>query len=356
MPKADILGRKAMKNCFNATIGSAFVSVLFASAALAQAGGFIDPRTPVSDPGCSDLKLVSTGGKFPADPSTLAVRWTGYSNFELAYKGQVLLLDVYFDRGSTFVPIGLHAADVGKVNAILIGHGHVDHMSDAASIAIRTGTPVVGAPVTAEKLKQQSVPDALIKSVTGKDPKFETMTFGAFTVTPVLGRHGEPPPAITAPFNAALTATTPAYTPAEQAELDMVNGRGTSDARVTAEGTIAYIIKLDDGFTIMYRDSGGIVTDQEKDAMIGQKNVDLALVAVSSAFLNDETATRALEHVAAYHPAIYWPAHNDAGRRGLWRATEPLFQAVKDKYPSVVGITRTYRAPACFDTRIQQAR
>lgn len=341
---------------FSVALGSALAPVLLASAAWAQAGGFVDPRTAPADSACSELKLVSTGGKFPTDPTTLAVRWTGYSNFELAYKGQVLLLDAYIDRGSTFMPLGFRAADVGKVNAILIGHGHSDHMSDAASIAIRTGTPVVGAPVSTEKLKAQNVPESLIKTVTGNDTKGETMTFGAFTVTPVLGRHGEPPAAITAPFNAALTATTPALTPAEQAELTLINARGTSDSKVTAEGTIAYIIKLDNGFTIMYRDSGGVVTEQEKQAMAAQQNVDLALVAVSSAFLNDETATRAVEHVDVYRPSIYWPAHNDAGRRGLWRATEPLFQAVKDKYPNIVGVTRTYRAPACFDTRIQQQR
>ncbi|MFO1184788.1 MAG: MBL fold metallo-hydrolase [Bauldia sp.] len=345
-----------MKNRIRIAFGAALAPLFLAGVALGQTAGFVDPRAPIADPGCADLKLVSTGGKFPADPSTLAVRWTGYSNFELAYKGQILLLDAYFDRGSTFMPLGFKAVDVGKTNAILIGHGHVDHMSDAASIAIRTGTPIVGAPVSTDKLRAQNVPDSLLKTVTGKDTKGEAMTFGAFSITPVLGRHGEPPAAITAPFNAALNSTTPPYTPAEQSELDAISARGTSDARVTAEGTIAYIIKLDNGFTIMYRDSGGVVTAEEKAAMATQKNVDLALVAVSAAFLNDDTAARAVEHVDAYHPAIYWPAHNDAGRRGLWRATEPLFQAVKDKYPNIVGISRTYRQPACFDTRIQQAR
>ena len=53
-----------------------------------------------NDPGCQNATLVSTGGDFPRNPQTLAIRWTGFSNFELAYKGQVILLDAYFDRGS----------------------------------------------------------------------------------------------------------------------------------------------------------------------------------------------------------------------------------------------------------------
>ncbi len=47
--------------------------------------------------------------------------------------------------------------------------------------------------------------------------------------------------------------------------------RGTSDPRVVAEGTIAYLITLDDGFRdSLYRDSesnGGKVTDYEKAVM-----------------------------------------------------------------------------------------
>ena len=64
------------------------------------------------DPGCETLALVSTGGAFPKDPKTLAIRWTGYTNFELVYNGQIILLDAHFDRGSMFPPLGFKAADV----------------------------------------------------------------------------------------------------------------------------------------------------------------------------------------------------------------------------------------------------
>src|SRR5689334_10596896 len=58
-----------------------------------------DPRAiaaaEASDPGCSVRQLVSTGGPFPSDASTLAIRWTGFTNYELVYGGQVILLDTY---------------------------------------------------------------------------------------------------------------------------------------------------------------------------------------------------------------------------------------------------------------------
>src|SRR5882724_11190388 len=71
--------------------------------------------------GCEAPILVSTGGPPPRNPLALAIRWTGYSNFELVYKGQVILLDAYFDRGNTYPALGFKAADIKKADVILIG-------------------------------------------------------------------------------------------------------------------------------------------------------------------------------------------------------------------------------------------
>lgn len=301
-----------------------------------------------SDPGCEGATLVATGGQFPKNPQTLAVRWTGFSNFELAYKGQVILLDAYFDRGSTFPPLGFKAADVQRANVILLGHGHFDHMSDAASIAMRTGAIVVGAPVTTEKLLEQKLDPKQVRTVTGKGG--ERLSFQQVTVEPILGRHGEPPPDVTAAFNQALQRTTPRPTPEQSAEQAMIRQRGTSDPRVIAEGTIAYLITLDNGFRIMYRDSGGTVTDYEKAMMAGVGRVDVAIAAVAASVLPALTAGRALDYMRTFKPDVYIPAHHDGSNNALWRATEPLFQALKDDNPKIVTISKGYREPSCFDT------
>jgi glyoxylase-like metal-dependent hydrolase (beta-lactamase superfamily II) len=115
------------------------------------------------DPGCEVPVLVSTGGARPQNPQTLAIRWTGYSNFELVYKGQVILLDAYFDRGSEYPSLGFKAADIKKADAILMGHAHFDHMSDAASVSANTKALVVGAPITTDKLLSQGLDPKLIK-------------------------------------------------------------------------------------------------------------------------------------------------------------------------------------------------
>jgi L-ascorbate metabolism protein UlaG (beta-lactamase superfamily) len=350
-------------------IVAAVATVLSATAALSRP--FFDPRSErfdsidsdphfaaaPQDPACSTAKLVSTGGPTPRNPHTLAVRWTGFSNFELAYRDKIILLDAFIDRGSNYPALGFAAADVKRADVIVIGHGHFDHMSDAASIALRTGALVVGAPVTTEKLAGQSVPPAQIRTVMGKGE--EVLQFEGFTIEPILARHGQPDHHITEVMEGALDAIGPKPTPAQQAEEKAIRERGTSDPRVIREGTIAYLITLDDGFRIMYRDSGGHVTDQEKSVMQRVGGVDLALVAVSADFLPSLTTAQALEHMQLYKPDVYIPAHHDAafaGHAPLWRATEPVFQALKDANPKLITVSRNYREPVCFNTEFNMSR
>ena len=305
-------------------------------------------RLELMDPACQTARLVSTGGPAPKDRRTLAVRWTGFGNFELAYNGQVLLLDAYFDRGSLYPPLGFKAADVVRADVMLIGHGHVDHMSDAASVGARTGAVVVGAPVSIERLRKDPIDPRQLRTVTGRGG--EKLEFKGFTVEPILARHGEPPSDITAAFSGALRAVTLTPTPEQRAEQATIGARGTSDPRVVAEGTIAYLITLDSGFRILYRDSGGKVTDQERAAAVRVGPVDLALLATSASYLTSAIVDQALEYVRLYRPRVYVPAHHDAANNNLWRPTEPIFQAVKDENPSVMTISKGYREPTCFDT------
>src|SRR5213594_28043 len=164
--------------------------VVLAVSAIGCSVRLSDPRSvrqaihESADPGCEAATLVSTGGAFPKDPKTLAIRWTGYANFELVYNGQIILLDAYFDRGSMFSPLGFKAADVKRANVILIGHGHVDHMSDAATVGAQTGALVVGVPVTTEKLLTQKIDPKQVRTVTGRGG--EVLEFPGFKVEPIL--------------------------------------------------------------------------------------------------------------------------------------------------------------------------
>ena len=54
------------------------------------------------------------------------------------------------------------------------------------------------------------------------------------------------------------------------------------------------------------------------------------------------------------------PAHHDAsltsGHVAQWRATEPLFEAMKDENPAIVTVSKEYREPVCFNTEMNIQR
>jgi hypothetical protein len=226
-------------------------------------------------------------------------------------------------------------------------------MSDAASVGIRTGALLVGAALTTDVLKSEQVPPSQIRTVTGKGG--ELLRFDGFTVQPILALHGQPDKHVTQVLEGAYHSLLPKPDAEAEAEEKAIAARGTFDPRVITEGTIAYLITLDDGFRIMYRDSGGHVTEYEKAAMEKLGGVDLALVGLSADILNVPTEQQALEHARLYKPDVFMPAHHDGALQGhlpLWRATEPVFQALKDADPGLVTVSRGYREPVCFNTEI----
>ena len=101
----------------------------------------------------------------------------------------------------------------------------------------------------------------------------------------------------------------------------------------------------------MYRDSGGAITDYETAAMQRVVRVDVALAALSADVLQSLTIHRVLEYLKTHQPSVYIPAHHDADLNGMWRPTEPIFQALKDKDASLITISKQYREPVCLDTK-----
>jgi L-ascorbate metabolism protein UlaG (beta-lactamase superfamily) len=333
------------------TIGAAFAATLSVAVLGVQAQAPSGPPTytfEYSDPACQRAALVSTGGPAPADSRTLAIRWIGYANFELAYNGQVLLLDAAFDRGSIFPPLGFKIPDINRVDAILIGHGHADHMSDAAAVAARTKAIVVGAAVTADKLLSQSVDSQQVRRVTGRGG--ELVELRGMKIEPILGRHSVRQTEITGPFEKALQSVSPPVTPAQAAEQKLINQRGVNDPRLATEGTITYLITLDTGFTVLFRDSAGDVTDFERAVMTRVGRVDVAIVASANTYVNTLASAKALEYARTYRPGVFIPAHHDAPYNDLWRSTEPMFQVMKDDNPNLITISKGYREPVCFRT------
>jgi L-ascorbate metabolism protein UlaG (beta-lactamase superfamily) len=322
-----------------------------ASTAWAAGSPVQDPRLqpPAKEQACRSLQLAATGGPTLRDPQALAVRWLGYSTFELVYGNKIILLDNYYDRGPRYRDLGFNVKDVQRADLILVGHAHHDHMSDTAQTAIQTGAPVVGAPVSIEKLASENVAPAQLRQVTGKGG--ELLKFDGFTVQPILGRHGEPDQPYVKKFAAVYAEAAP-RSAADAAAEKIIHDKGSDDKRVVAEGTIAYVITFGSGFRLAYRDSGGTMTSYEKEAMQKIGPVDVLIGAIAASTIAEANAEVMLPMVRTYRPAVYIPAHHEQGvGNTVDRATEPMFQYIKNEFPKTVTVSKEFREPTCFDTR-----
>ena len=121
------------------------------------------------EPACQTLQPASAGGPVPKNPDVLLLRYLGRANYEVAYRGKVLLLDTYYDNSRlTFGErFGVKESDITRADAILVGHTHFDHFGDAPPIAKRTGAPIFAGPLPVKYLESQGVPEKQIHVMRG---------------------------------------------------------------------------------------------------------------------------------------------------------------------------------------------
>jgi L-ascorbate metabolism protein UlaG (beta-lactamase superfamily) len=81
------------------------------------------------------------------------IRFLGHAAFALEHDGKTVLIDPFL----TGNPKGAASADEVAADAILVTHGHADHLGDAVAIAKRTGAPVVAITELAGEIGAQGV-------------------------------------------------------------------------------------------------------------------------------------------------------------------------------------------------------
>lgn len=112
------------------------------------------------------------------------IRFFGFAAFEIVTpKGTRIIVDPYLDGKGTVSPV--RAADLDKVDLLLVTHAAWDHICDAAAIAIKHGCPVVCGPDVKRTLAAQGVPrEQLLGVAWGL-----TVQFRDVRVRPVESRH-----------------------------------------------------------------------------------------------------------------------------------------------------------------------
>ncbi|MBI4539865.1 MAG: MBL fold metallo-hydrolase, partial [Gemmatimonadetes bacterium] len=305
-----------------------------------------------AEPACTTLTPASAGGPLPESQSVLVLRWLGTASYELAFRRQVLLLDAFYDRGPRYRPIGIGPADVRRANAILVGHAHYDHVSDAPEIARRTGAMVVGAPPTAAYLRTAAVPPAQIRMVKGGD----VLDFGGFTVEAVHANHSEFPPGTAERSRAAFATIYPdTLTEAERKHEAEVTARGSRAPEIRTEGTFAFLFSFEDGFRLVWTDSPGAVSAGERQVMAKLGKVNALLLAYQGPQQWQDLVAQAMARVQLYRPDILIPGNHDERPGFLFDAPlDPLFLVAREALPGIRTIAPLYRTPICIDVKSRE--
>ena len=338
-----------MRYVFTYFLLSTFKFLLAASPAAAQTA----MQATQQDPACQELTPASAGGLLPRSDDTVVIRWLGHTNYELAYRGHVFLLDAYYDRLPRSHPIGVSPADMKRATAIFIGHPHFDHMSDAAVVARQSGATVIASPPAADVLAKAGLPQKQFRSVRGG----EVLRFPNVTVDAVLGHHNVIATTVPEGFldkqQAALqtAALQEPYSDAEAKQAEAIRARGSRDPAIAATGVINYLFTLGNGFRVMFADSPGPVTDGQRARMQQVSGVDVAMLP----YVNYEAGIPPLvELVRTFKPRTVFLGHHDGPRTMLWASNYPPAYAIRRASPQTRTLDVLYRTPVCFDTATKQ--
>ena len=92
--------------------------------------------------GCTTVPVVATGPA-PAGAGKVGVLWLGQSAFKITTPtGKVIVIDPYLTANPKTPEPYRKLEALGKVDLILVTHGHLDHYLDAPAIAKMYGAPL----------------------------------------------------------------------------------------------------------------------------------------------------------------------------------------------------------------------
>jgi len=324
-----------------------------------SAPAFAQSSYPALDqePACQTLMPAAAGGPLPRNPDVIVLRFLGVSNYELAYRDTVVLLDAGIDKLAWWAPNNITPDEMTKrVNAILIGHAHGEHLWDAPLMAEKTGALVVGDPISMRWIRGTGrVNDKKMAVVKGLGGESEIFKFNGFTVEAVQGHHNIVPDEYMRKDRAAAEAVGALQgklTPEQQAHDRRLGGMVPLDAqereKLITEGTIAYFFTFDNGFKAFYTDSAGPTTEAEKKIMQGRTGIDLGFIP----YYGGELAIPiTMEYIRLFKPAVMLPTHHDGHRnRMLDMPMGPLNLAIRDELPKSKAIAPLLRTPVCINT------
>lgn len=227
------------------------------------------------------------------------VHWYGHSAFKIETpSGGVILIDPWLKNPAN--PDKEAIAKLGRVDYILITHGHFDHVGNAVEIAKKTGAEVISTSDLGRNLVAvEGYPKNQFKGGAGVGGTLDLPKAGA-RVTLVSAVHG----------------------------TDLLLSKPPESGPVTVPGgnAVGFVLQITDGPTIYHTGDTDVFTDMK---LIPEYfKIDLMLACIGGRFTMDPL--RAAEAVDWVQPKHVVPMH--FGTFPILAGTPAQFKAALDKY------------------------
>jgi L-ascorbate metabolism protein UlaG (beta-lactamase superfamily) len=242
-----------------------------------------------------------------AQTNKAEVQWLGQSATKITSpSGKVIVIDPFLVNNPKTPPQYKNLDALGKIDAILVTHGHFDHTGDVAELAKRTGAVVYGS-------------GGLIQTMIdlGWVPADKAVRFGkGGTVTP-------------AGPQIKVTQTHAEHT----SEITVVDPATKKSTTYPGGEPTGFIIELENGFKIYHMGDTGLFGDMK---LIGEYyKPDLIMIPIGGHFVMDpRDAAYATKEMIKPKYAI--PFHY---------ATIPVLKGTPQEYQAALGQTTTQVFP-----------
>jgi len=152
---------------------------------------------PVAQAGLDRYRSLIVADEDPCAPLPkrgVRVTYLGTNAYLLESREATLLIDPYFSRVSLFrAALNLRAVSnrnlierylpVRKIDAVLVTHGHIDHLLDASEVMMLTGAKLIASPTSTQLVQSLGLPrDQCIPVIGGETVRLRGATVRSFAV------------------------------------------------------------------------------------------------------------------------------------------------------------------------------